>query len=496
MWKCALVAAIAVGCSNPGGESARTQDPAAAAAALARVPRVDTAEVLAADDGRPPPVLVLIDDAGGIQIAAAATWNELGSRDVRIGARTTKIDIVGWVVRESMTHGRTPTQIVATVATVAAAPSVIPPVVDPPPPPADDDDEGSEESGGTSAMVNLDEEEPDDVGRERLAREAREAAMTSEEREVERQRVVRMNQLMALGRRTGSRGATGFSGTATEAASRLATVVGEVLRDGRFEREPQVAILASPRAKATALIRAVTETEGLIAVAHRGGIRPLRLSFVSEPRAWLKQRWVEVRVSTRGIALEAAPEVARQVSWEGAAIDRVALTSALDAARASRKLDAFAPIDVLVEPDVDVQRLVDLLVALDLLGVRMIGLGEAPPAGSPAAAQRGRRIPEVLHMPVYAQGDLAKAVINKMLATKRPEIRACYETALATKPDLKGTVTTQLYIMPTGNVAQASGSGVDPDLATCIAAVEKSIVFPHPKGGGGVQVNASFVVRP
>ena len=40
------------------------------------------------------------------------------------------------------------------------------------------------------------------------------------------------------------------------------------------------------------------------------------------------------------------------------------------------------------------------------------------------------------------------------------------------------------------------GSGVDPEVANCVADVIKGIEFPKPKGGGGVQVNYPFTFRP
>jgi hypothetical protein len=57
-------------------------------------------------------------------------------------------------------------------------------------------------------------------------------------------------------------------------------------------------------------------------------------------------------------------------------------------------------------------------------------------------------------------------------------------------------VQTQFFITPNGNVASASGSGVDPEVANCVADVIHGIEFPKPKGGGGVQVNYPFTFRP
>jgi hypothetical protein len=45
-------------------------------------------------------------------------------------------------------------------------------------------------------------------------------------------------------------------------------------------------------------------------------------------------------------------------------------------------------------------------------------------------------------------------------------------------------------------VATSNASGVDPEVSSCVAGVIKSIEFPKPKGGGGVQVNYPFTFRP
>ena len=55
--------------------------------------------------------------------------------------------------------------------------------------------------------------------------------------------------------------------------------------------------------------------------------------------------------------------------------------------------------------------------------------------------------------------------------------------------------TPQFFISPTGVVADSRASGVDGEVASCVAAVIKSIEFPKPKGGGGVQVNYPFIFK-
>ncbi|MBA2540055.1 MAG: AgmX/PglI C-terminal domain-containing protein [Deltaproteobacteria bacterium] len=95
-----------------------------------------------------------------------------------------------------------------------------------------------------------------------------------------------------------------------------------------------------------------------------------------------------------------------------------------------------------------------------------------------------------------AQGDLDKAIIRRYIKRNIQKIQYCYEKELLAKANLTGTVQTQFFIGPDGSVKSASGSGMDPTVANCVASVIKGIEFPKPKGGGGVQVNYPFTFRP
>src|SRR5512143_743188 len=55
-------------------------------ARLDRVPVVNTASVIVADPGMPPPVLVIVDEAGKLHVNARASWDELAASDPMIGA--------------------------------------------------------------------------------------------------------------------------------------------------------------------------------------------------------------------------------------------------------------------------------------------------------------------------------------------------------------------------------------------------------------------------
>ncbi len=126
------------------------------------------------------------------------------------------------------------------------------------------------------------------------------------------------------------------------------------------------------------------------------------------------------------------------------------------------------------------------------------GTGSGYGVGGGRGGMRGRSaaVPTVSIGQPNAQGDLDKAIIRRYIKRNIQKITYCYEKQLLAKPGLSGTVSTQFFITPNGNVASSSGSGVDPAVANCVADVIHNIQFPKPKGGGGVQVNYPFTFRP
>ncbi len=126
------------------------------------------------------------------------------------------------------------------------------------------------------------------------------------------------------------------------------------------------------------------------------------------------------------------------------------------------------------------------------------GTGSGYGVGGGRGGMRGRTssVPTVSIGSPTAQGDLDKAIIRRYIKRNIQKIQYCYEKELLAKSNLAGTVQTQFFITPNGNVASASGTGVDSAVSSCVASVIKGIEFPKPKGGGGVQVNYPFTFRP
>jgi pSer/pThr/pTyr-binding forkhead associated (FHA) protein len=126
------------------------------------------------------------------------------------------------------------------------------------------------------------------------------------------------------------------------------------------------------------------------------------------------------------------------------------------------------------------------------------GTGSGYGVGGGRGGMRGRTsaVPSVSIGQPSAQGDLDKAIIRRYIKRNIQKIQYCYEKELLAKPGLNGTVATQFFITPNGTVASSTGTGVDPNVASCVAGVIKAIEFPKPKGGGGVQVNYPFTFHP
>jgi hypothetical protein len=276
---------------------------------------------------------------------------------------------------------------------------------------------------------------------------------------------------------------------------RLADAIGEVAQDRKPDLDARALVIVAPTNRASVLVDVVTNTSGMIAVICKGAVRPLRLQFSNRDSGSAgESRWVEVRVGANGLEIEGVPEAAVAVPWTSGPVDAKALAAALDKARASSSIAALAPVDVLASPDTTAQRLIDVVVALDAAGVRMIGLGSTPKPESVQAKVRGHRPPPrvVLGQPL-ASGDIFKKDIRETVKGKETELLACYQALAEPRP--QGTVVTQFVISANGKVQQASAGGGDPKLATCVKSVIEKLTFPKPRSGI-VQVNYPLTFRP
>lgn len=400
-------------------------------------PEVKGDGVVSTDDGRPP-IVVLIDAQGQRRLAAAASWGDAGAAVWSAGPKTAQHEASVRAVLQASVLGEDPKLTVDGFAD--SRPESATGLQDDPPPP-----EEEEESGGYGTAMALEEGK---MGRKPSA--------------------------PAVGPWRGPIGNFGF-----ERSGRYAGIVGEVT-SAKPERVPAV-VIADPATKATEVVAAVTDLEAMIGVWSAGALRPLRIQFhrdrdhEREPAA----DWLDV-------------EVATSVTIDGKPVDLAAIKPAIAEAITRRRLGASAAVDVLVGPEVATQKLIDVLVALDRAGVTSIGLGLVP-----TDEQRKANLPPVVsNGQLNSVGDLDKAIIRRFVKANIQKITYCYEKELLAIPNLRGTVQVQFFIRPDGKVASSSGAGMNADVASCVAGVIKTITFPKPKGGGGVQVNYPFTFRP
>jgi hypothetical protein len=107
----------------------------------------------------------------------------------------------------------------------------------------------------------------------------------------------------------------------------------------------------------------------------------------------------------------------------------------------------------------------------------------------------GGHVPRVTAGQPNAQGDLDKVIIRRYVKRSLQKVQDCYEQQLVAKPGLAGTISAQFFITPDGSVASSVATGVDPEVASCVAGVIRDIEFPKPKDGGAVHVNFPFTFR-
>ncbi|HEY5936376.1 MAG TPA: hypothetical protein VIU61_17110, partial [Kofleriaceae bacterium] len=331
--------------SAPPAKSERPEKSEAAAYPIGR-----TTTVLAADG--PPPLIVILDESGAVKLAAVDRWSDLAT-GTQAGSIAGDLDTIHKIILQAEALGQTPKQAMAEMAKgpdVPLEPNV------------------SSDDPGTGQAMTLEEGKMTKKG----------APSPPEDPAFAKRR-----EALPI---TGRRGLldawgswTDYKSSKHKPGSRDARIAGEVVADGKLLAQ-RAAILASPRAKAEKLIAALELTEAAIVVGHDRTIRPLRINFRGERDSSVtppEPKWIEARLSATGVTIAAVPAEPVVIEWAKWPIDQPRLEGALANARQKHKLDPRAPVDVLVDPDIGVQRLVDLLVALDAANVAMIGLGLA-----------------------------------------------------------------------------------------------------------------------
>jgi hypothetical protein len=387
---------------------------------------VSTTKVLASDDV-PAPYLLVLDEVGAIRVGAAASWAKLDANRVRL-SHPGPLSLLDRFLRLRFAEGISGKLAVASISIL-------------------DEELELAREGERNAR-------PEPIGSTRKASER--TAPAAEKEATER---ARATAGLAVDRE-----GSGFPRRATK-------VRGSVLETREIAPNRPM-VLAPPALRARALIDMIASTGATIAVSHAGRIRPLRLDFETSnfsSDCW-RMKWIELRVSRANILVEAVPGVPIDV------LDIKDLANAIDQVRKAPGLVQVCPeVDVLLDPDVDTQRLVDLLAALDIAGVRRIGIGAMPEPRE--LALRGHRIPSTSMSQSSGSFDRATWFFVS------ENINRCYDEALVAHSNLAGAMTVKFFIESDGKVTSATASGVDPALAACIANGFKKAELPKPARG-------------
>jgi hypothetical protein len=466
---CAIACVVIAGCKGAEPTKVDNATKTGSAPAPLDLPRVDEDRAVV--------------DAAKMPRPAAVVW--IGAKG---GFEVSRVD--GTWTGELPTGKRVPAATVEAVFSEVTGVDLSSPGDDPPPPPPDDTtDDGSDESGGTGTAIALDEGK---MGNKDSDRAEGQYKMKKEPVDPQLAR----QQAIEQARKAGILGGTKPHGRASVGNWVLpSTQVAELRPDYTY------VIAAAPGAPAIQLARMVAAEGGALAVSDHDKLALLSRGYVN-PRDMTRgdgpHAWVELHVTADGIhVVETSKHDQAIIAWKQGATDRDALRASYTKLKAERFAGAEPPVDILVGDGPTAQQLVDVLVTLDGLGAKATSLGVLVGTTEARLAQLAEAAkPQVAVGQPVANGDLDKAIIRREIKANIAKITACYEKQLTAHPDLHGTVMTQFFISPTGAVKTSEASGVDPEVAMCVATVIKAIVFPKPKGGGGVQVNYPFTFRP
>jgi TonB family protein len=93
----------------------------------------------------------------------------------------------------------------------------------------------------------------------------------------------------------------------------------------------------------------------------------------------------------------------------------------------------------------------------------------------------------------YREGD--KEVIRREIQRHQPQVKACYERELATRPELAGRVLVELTIGAAGDVDAARVAEGDNSVGECIAKASRLWVFPRHVLGGKFIIKYPFILK-
>lgn len=134
-------------------------------------------------------------------------------------------------------------------------------------------------------------------------------------------------------------------------------------------------------------------------------------------------------------------------------------------------------------------------IGLGSYGTLGSGTGQGYGVGGGRGGLRGRTTsaPTVRLGVSQVNGELDTNIVRRILRRQQARVTYCYEKQLLVEPGLSGTVTARFEIDERGAVIDASASGMNDEVASCVASALRSASFPAPKSGT-VSVTASFAM--
>jgi CHAT domain-containing protein len=100
-------------------------------------------------------------------------------------------------------------------------------------------------------------------------------------------------------------------------------------------------------------------------------------------------------------------------------------------------------------------------------------------APSVLTARRTPAVPDAASQ--SADGNLDGDRLQRYIQRHAETLSTCFRQRQLVRPDLAGTVTATFVISASGSVESSSATGLDPDVARCVAGAIKTIAFPAPK---------------
>ena len=88
-----------------------------------------------------------------------------------------------------------------------------------------------------------------------------------------------------------------------------------------------------------------------------------------------------------------------------------------------------------------------------------------------------------------------KAIVRRYIMRSLSNVRYCYETQLLRDSRVAGEVDVAFLINPDGTVQTATASGMNDQVAACVAEVVRGIKFRRATHGAATEVHYPFTFR-